>query len=55
MAKNLVEQLVEKLKISKFSLQVDEPTINNSALLLTYVRYIDAIAIHEEMFFEEAD
>ena len=51
MAENLEEQLVEKLKVSKFSLQIDETTINNSALLLTYVRYIDAMAIHEEMLF----
>ncbi len=42
---------MEKLKVSKFSLQIDETTINNSALLLTYVRYIDAMAIHEEMLF----
>ncbi|XP_029654261.1 protein ZBED8-like [Octopus sinensis] len=51
MAENLEKQLVEKLKVSKFSLQIDETTINNSALLLTYVRYIDAMAIHEEMLF----
>ena len=51
MVENLEEQLVEKLKVSKFSLQIDETTINNSALLLTYVRYIDAMAIHEEMLF----
>ena len=29
MAENLEEQLVEKLKVSKFSLQIDETTINN--------------------------
>ena len=39
MAENLEEQLVEKLIVSKFSLQIDETTIKNSALLLTYVRY----------------
>ena len=49
MAENLKEQLVEKLKFSKFSLQIDETKINNSVLLLAYVRYIDAI--HEEMLF----
>ena len=31
------KQLVEKLKVSKFSLQIDETTINNSVLLLAYV------------------
>ena len=39
MAKNLEEQLVEKLKVSKFSLQIDKTIINNSVLLLAYVRY----------------
>ena len=29
MAENLEEQLMEKLKVSKFSLQIDETTINN--------------------------
>ena len=51
MAENLEEQIVEKLKVSKFSLQIDETTINNSVLLLAYVRYIDAMAIHEEILF----
>ena len=51
MAENLEEQLVEKLKVSKFSLRIDETTISNSILLLAYVRCIDAMAIHEEMLF----
>ena len=51
MAENLEEQLVKKLKVSKFSLQIDETTINNSVLLLAYVRYINAMVIHEEMLF----
>ena len=51
MAEIIEEQLVEKLKASKFSLQIDETTINNSVLLLAYVRYIDAMVIHEEMLF----
>ena len=50
-AENLEEQLVEKLKVSKFSLQIDKTTMNNSVLLLAYVRYIDAMVIHEEMLF----
>ena len=51
MAENLEEQLVKKLKVSKFSLQIDETTTNNSVSLLAYVRYIDAMVIHEEMLF----
>ena len=53
MAENLEEQLVEKLKVLKFSLQIDETTrtINNSVLLHAYIRYIDAMVIHEEMLF----
>ena len=50
MVESLEEHLVEKLKVLKCSLQIDE-TINNSALLLAYVRYIDGMAIHEEMLF----
>ena len=50
-AENLEEQLVEKLKVSKFSLQIDETTMNNSVLLLAYVQYIDAMVIPEEMLF----
>ena len=37
MEENLEEQLVEKLKVLKFLLQIDETTINNSVLLLAYV------------------
>ena len=51
MVENLEEHIVEKFKVSKFSLQIDETTINNSVLLLAYVRYIDAMVIHEEMSF----
>ena len=51
MAENFEKKLVEKLKVLKFSLQIDETTINNSILLLAYVRYIDAMVIHEEILF----
>ena len=34
MAENLEEQLVEKLKVLKFLLQIDETTINNSVYYL---------------------
>ena len=37
MAENLEKQLVEKLKVLKFSLQIDETMINNSVLLLAFV------------------
>ena len=50
-AENLEKQLVEKLKVSKFSLQIDETTMNNSVLLLAYVRYIDAMVIPKEILF----
>ena len=50
-AENLEEQLVEILKVSKFLLQIDKTKINNSVLLLAYVRYIDAMVILEEMLF----
>ena len=36
-AENLEKRLVEKLKVSKFSLQIDETTMNKSVLLLAYV------------------
>ena len=51
MGEQLRIQLVEKLKNVKFSLQLDEATIHNSALLLSYVRYFDISGIHEEMLF----
>ena len=51
MGKQLEIELVEKLKNVKFSLQLDETTIHNSALLLSYVRYFDISGIHEEMLF----
>ena len=50
-AENLEKQLVEKLKVSQFSLQIDETTMNNSVLLLAYFRYIDAMVIPEEILF----
>ena len=45
-------QLIDKLKVNKFSLQLDESTIRDSeALLLAYVRFIENGAFHEEMLF----
>ena len=51
MEENLEKHIVKKFKVSMFSLQIDETTINNSVLLLACVRYIDAMVIHEEMLF----
>ena len=45
------QQLVEKLKSQKFSLQVDKCTIRKSeALLLAYVRYIDKEKFQELLY-----
>ena len=42
MGQDVEQQLIEKLKSQKFSLQIDECTVRKSeALLLAYVRYID--------------
>lgn len=55
MGKDVEMQLVEKLKSSNFSLQLDESTIRDSeALLLAYVRYIDKESFQEEMLFCES-
>ena len=55
MGKDVENQLIEKLKSRKFSLQMDESTIRDSeALLLAYVRYIDHEAFQEEMLFYES-
>ncbi|XP_029643893.1 SCAN domain-containing protein 3-like [Octopus sinensis] len=55
MGQDVESQLIEKLKLRKFSLQMDESTIRDSeALLLTYVRYIDHEEFQEEMLFCES-
>ena len=55
MGKDVESQLIEKLRLRKFSLQMDESTIRDSeALLLTYVRYIDHEEFQEEMLFCES-
>lgn len=52
MAKNVEQQLVDKLRYRNFSLQLDESTIRDGeALLLAYVRYIDEEDLNEEMLF----
>ena len=49
--KQIEIQLVDKHENVKFSLQLDETTIHNSALLILYGRYFDISGIHEGMLF----
>eukprot|EP00106_Octopus_bimaculoides_P015605 XP_014783047.1 PREDICTED: SCAN domain-containing protein 3-like [Octopus bimaculoides] len=53
MAENLEEQPVIKLKVFKFSLQIDETALHN-CLLLAHVRFIEELTIQEEMLFMKA-
>ncbi|GFV94966.1 zinc finger BED domain-containing protein 5 [Trichonephila clavipes] len=49
---DIEKQLVEKLKIRKLSVQMDESTLRDSeAVLITYVRYIDKGHFAEEKLF----
>ena len=45
------EKMVEILQKTKFSIQVDESTIYEQAILLVYVRFIHEDDIREEMLF----
>ena len=52
MAEDVEMQLVAKLQVMGVALQIDESTLhNNDALLLTYVRFIEAGKRKEEMLF----
>ena len=53
MSSDAESQLVEKSKTSKFSIQLDESTVNdNRAILMAYVRFIDdSCKLCEEMLF----
>ncbi|KAG0442002.1 Zinc finger MYM-type protein 6 [Dictyocoela muelleri] len=53
MAEDVEEQLIEKFKNRKFSIQIDESTVNDSrSLLMSYSRFIDDdFQIQEEMLF----
>ena len=52
MGQDVEQQLIDKLKSQRFSLQIDECTERKSeALLLAYVRYIDMEKFQEEMLF----
>ena len=42
---------MEILQKTKFSIQVDESTIHNQAILLIYVRFIHEDDVREEMLF----
>uniref|UniRef100_A0A0L8GPI0 DUF4371 domain-containing protein n=1 Tax=Octopus bimaculoides TaxID=37653 RepID=A0A0L8GPI0_OCTBM len=48
---NFVEKIVEILQKMNFSLQVDDSTIHNQAILLVYVKFIHEDDIREEMLF----
>jgi hypothetical protein len=55
MASNVKEQLIEKVKASKYySIQLDESTdVNNMAYLLTFIRSEDEESVKEELLFCE--
>ncbi|XP_026467745.1 zinc finger BED domain-containing protein 5-like [Ctenocephalides felis] len=52
---DLCDQLIEKIKLSSFALQVDEATdVANDAHLITYIRYVMENDIREELLFCKA-
>ncbi|XP_062336324.1 zinc finger BED domain-containing protein 5-like [Osmerus eperlanus] len=52
MSKDIEEQLNDKVRDSRFSLQMDEATDSNKdCLLITYVRFIDGDDMREELLF----
>ena len=52
MAADVESQLVSKLQVNDFSLQLDESTLpDNSALLMAFVRFLDVDEICQEMLF----
>ena len=52
MAADVENQLVSKLQVNDFSLQLDESTLpDNSALLMAFVRFLDVDEICQEMLF----
>jgi len=55
MAKDVENQLAAKLRKKKFTVQLDENTVNGSeAILLAYVRYFEDQQFKEEMLFCES-
>ncbi|XP_076044737.1 protein FAM200C-like [Oratosquilla oratoria] len=52
MAADVESQLVLKLQVNEFSLQLDETTLpDNSALLMAFARFLDVDGIREELIF----
>ncbi|XP_064098167.1 zinc finger MYM-type protein 6-like [Macrobrachium nipponense] len=52
MAADVENQLVSKLQVNDFSLQLDESTLlDNSALLMAFVRFLDVDKIYQERLF----
>ncbi|XP_026479226.1 protein FAM200A-like [Ctenocephalides felis] len=52
---DLCDQLIEKIKLSSFALQVDEATdVAKDAHLITYIRYVMENDIREELLFCKA-
>ncbi|XP_064118924.1 zinc finger MYM-type protein 6-like [Macrobrachium nipponense] len=52
MAADVENQLISKLQVNDFSLQLDESTLpDNSALLMAFVRFLDVDEICQEMLF----
>ena len=52
MSKDIEKQLNDKVRDSRFSLQMDEATDSNKdCLLITYVRFIDEDDIRGELLF----
>ncbi|XP_067139511.1 zinc finger BED domain-containing protein 5-like [Centruroides vittatus] len=51
-SEDLCDQLIEKVKLSSFTLQVDEATdVLKDAHLITYVRYVVETDVREDMLF----
>ena len=51
-SEDLYDQLIEKVKLSSFALQVDEATnVLKDAHLITYVRYVVETDVREDMLF----
>jgi hypothetical protein len=52
MEENIEDQLLKKLRVKKFSVQMNETTLRDSeAVLMVYVRYIDKDRFVGEMLF----
>lgn len=55
MSKDIEEQLNDKIRGRRFTLQMDEATDSNKdCLLITYVRFIDADDLREDLLFVQS-